>query len=223
MEYTVFISRTLKDDSPFFSSLNGLASIKAYSLLEFSPVSFVQPLEVDMIFFYSSNAVRFFFSQLNAIPTDSKFCCIGEGTAATLRTLGHEPYFIGKGNPEDVAYEFLKVCKNKKVLFPRAQNSKLSIQKIIENDADVLDIVVYENRKKKVFLDPKADLLVFTSPMNVAAYFDRFPYRNEKLLAIGNTTLSYLKGFGFENVVVSNAATEVALADAARKILFDKI
>jgi hypothetical protein len=76
LEYTVFISRTLKNDSPFFSALNGLATIKAYSLLEFSPVNFVQPLDVDMIFFYSSNAVSFFFSQLNSVPVSSKFCCI---------------------------------------------------------------------------------------------------------------------------------------------------
>jgi uroporphyrinogen-III synthase len=220
LEYTIFISRTLKDRSPFFSSFGEPINIKAYSLLEFSPVSFVQPKEVDLIFFYSSNAVRFFFSQLEEAPSSSEFCCMGTGTAATLMALGHEPYFVGKENPSTIAKDFLKLSKSKKVLFPRAKYSKKSVQNIIQNEVEVLDIVVYENSKKTVFPDPKADMLIFTSPLNAEAYFDCIPYRGEYLLAIGRTTLNYLESLGFEDVMISDASTEGDLADAAKAIIF---
>lgn len=145
---------------------------------------------------------------------------MGKGTASTLIELGHEPFFVGKGNPSVVAKDFLKVSKSKKVLFPRAKYSRKSIQNIIKNEVDVLDVVVYENNKKTVFPDPNADLLIFTSPLNAAAYFDRIPYRGEDLLAIGYTTLDYLESLGFENALVSDAPTENALVEEAKAVIF---
>lgn len=145
---------------------------------------------------------------------------MGKGTAAVLRDLGHEPFFVGKGSPSMVAKDFLKVSKSKKVLFPRAKYSKKSIQNIIQHEVEVLDLVVYENNKKTTFPDPSADLLIFTSPLNAAAYFDYIPYRGEDLLAIGYTTLGYMESLGFNNVMVSEAPTENALVDAARAVIF---
>lgn len=215
---TIFISRNLKDNSLFYTSFGSAISIKAYSLLEFSPISFHDFPDSDFIFFYSKNAVHFFFSQLQDKTVHAKLCCIGKGTAQMLESLGQEAHFVGKGNIADVAHAFLNICRGKKVLFPRAKKSRQSIQKHISKQVEVLDMIVYDNHKKNSFPHPKADILIFTSPMNAEAYFEQYSYQNEILVAIGNTTQGKLHNLGFDQVYTSKESSERALVETVRSI-----
>lgn len=218
-EQIIFISRELKNDSLFHSSFNKKISIKAYSLLDFSPIHFSNFPETDFIFFYSQNAVHFFFSQLEKKDINTKLCCMGKGTKKVLESLGYSVYFTGAGNPDEIAYSFLDICKNKKVLFPRAKQSKKSIQKRILGEVDVFDLVVYDNQKKNVFPHPNAGVLVFTSPMNVEAYFDLYKYKNEKLVSIGSTTQQKLYSMGFNDVKKAKENSEAALVELVKEII----
>ncbi len=144
---------------------------------------------------------------------------MGEGTASYLKHLGHHPSFIGSGNPLQVASGFLPLAEGKRILFPRAKQSKKSIQKLISHRVDVVDLVVYDNSKLTDFENPNADILVFTSPMNAEAFFEKYPYRGEKIIAIGSTTAKKISEWVAIEVRVAQKPTIESLAEAVLDII----
>ncbi len=193
--------------------------LKGYSLLEFSSMHFDTIPDSDWIFFYSKNAVKFFSKKIDRSTIQRPCACMGIGTAKFAQELGWNVEFVGKGSPHEIALTFLGKAKNKRVLFPRALHSKKSIQTLLENEITFLDLVVYENKKKKKFPHPHADFLIFTSPLNVEAYLDLYPLKDESIMAIGTTTEQKLLEYSLKNVLVSPEPNEKALADFLQQLL----
>ncbi len=220
MLHTIFISRDISKTNSIRITLGDYAIIKAFSLIEFNPIPFESFPHTDFIFFYSKNAAKYFLSHASVSLKGIRIACMGSGTAYFLKESGIIPDFVGKGNPNEVAADFLSLAKGKKVLFPQAKNSRKSIQKILGEHIVSFDLIVYNNSKKKKFQNPKADILVFTSPMNVEAYFEYLDYKNEEIIAIGNTTLDKLKEFNFEKTRMAEKPTEEALLHAIKEIIF---
>lgn len=218
---TVFISRELKADSIFYKMLLE-ANIKAVgqSLIELQAIDFQSVPKADWIFFYSKNAITFFFENIKnqSFHFDKsryKWAAIGEGTAKRLADYEIEANFVGNGNPDETAIEFLKKAKNKTVLFPRATTSQQSIQKILSTQIQSLDVLVYENQPSQHIESRSEAVLVFTSPMNANAYLDKYPLKkHQKIIAIGQTTAKALKALHFENVIISSEPSEKGLAEA---------
>ncbi len=217
----IFISRQQTVGSVFCKTLtdNGFG-VHGESLIEISPVPFSGFPEVDWIFFYSKNGVKYFFGQLAPpLPPNVRLATIGPGTAGYLEEHFAHPNFVGDGHAGNTARLFSEKIKGKKVLFPRAKNSEQSVQKLLEKGVTAIDLVVYENLPKEDFELPDFDCLVFTSPMNATAYFAKKKYREgQKVVAIGNTTAFALKSLGVENVVVADKPTESSLVAAVLKI-----
>lgn len=194
----VLITREQHDDSPFFKIVQPTGfTVVGRSLLTFSPVHFSEIPETDWIFFYSKNAVSFFLKQAAHLQWQPlpqlKFAAIGQATADMLEEEGIIPRFIGNGQPEATATQFLPLAQHQSVLFPRAKHSKQSIQKILANAIQSMDLIVYENQKNCPINLPDFDVLVFTSPLNAAAYFDKYIFKkHQKVVAIGTTTSSWL-------------------------------
>ncbi len=210
---SVFITRELKPDSPLLTlGKHGKFSITGHSLLQFEKIVFAPLPKTDWIFFYSSNAVRFFMEQV-AIPLGVEVGCMGTGTAETLRQFGVEPRFIGNGKPEETALNFLEHCQGGRVLFPRAKHSKQSIQKLLRGKIIDIDLVAYSNTKKKIFRRPVCDIIIFTSPLNAEAFFDLYNYDKEIIIAIGTTTRSYISRKGIEKILVPQTADEAGLKE----------
>lgn len=214
----VFISRSLNPDSIFLQKLK-VADFEVIgeSLVQFSPVPFTNFPETDWIFFYSKKAVRFFFENIQStgLQIHAKLATLGEGTAAALENYGFRPNFTGNGQPEATAKEFLKVAENQEILFPRAQNSRQSIQELLKGKIEVLDIVVYQNIPRNDFQIPECNWLVFTSPLNAEAYFQRYSVKaGQKIIAIGETTEGALRTIGLEKIYISESPSEEALANA---------
>jgi uroporphyrinogen-III synthase len=210
----VFISRHLDDGSIFYKTLkaNGFA-VHGESLLTFNPVPFASPQSFDWVFFYSKTAVRFFLDNGQCPNLEGKkLAAIGEGTANALIERGHHPHFIGDGEPVTAAARFLEVAKGRRILFPRAKESRQSIQRLLGDAIFAVDLVVYENTPRTDFTLSDYQILVFTSPMNALAYFSIKTWKGEAVVAIGNTTASALHQIGIEQVHVATAATEEALA-----------
>ena len=183
----VFISRNLNKKSKFIKQLEleGLEVI-GRSLIQFSLIPFEKIPHSDWVFFYSKNGVKYFleginkeallkFKSLIKIQT-TKLATIGSGTAMELANAGFPPHFIGHGDPSKTASDFLKLTKGKRVLFVRAKNSRKSIQNLLEAQIEVLDLVVYQNQSKSHFSLPECEYLVFTSPLNVKAYFNKYSF-----------------------------------------------
>lgn len=214
---TVFISREVGAESTFRQMLEK-AGMKVYghSLIRFEPVLFDELPEADWIFFYSRKAVQFFFNGLEKarlqLPANVKLAAIGAGTATELPRAAD---FVGNGKPDEVAAAFLAKAMHKRVLFPHAEHSRKSVQQLLDDRITSIDLVVYRNEAKKDLNLPKAEVLVFTSPLNVQAYFlTRKQEAAQIVVAIGQTTRRALEVFGILNVEVAVLPTETHLAKA---------
>ena len=76
----------------------------------------------------------------------------------------------------------------------------------------MLDLVVYENVVKSHFSIPFCEYLVFTSPLNAKAYFQKYKFKEQqKVIAIGKTTATALKKLGVKKMVIASIPSEQAL------------
>lgn len=214
---TVFISRNLTAESPFLKGLSAVDyKVIGESLLSFSPTNIKAIPDSQWIFFYSQNAVKFSLQHpsLKAAIATRKLAAMGKGTAAFLQKEGREVSYIGTGKAADTAKHFLPLAANQTVLFPRAKNSRRSIQKVLGTAINALDLVVYENVKRTDFNLPICDILVFTSPMNAMAFFEKYSLQlNQKVVAIGETTANSIRALGVEEVYLPKASHELSLCE----------
>jgi len=191
----------------------------AQSLIEFKAVDFTPPPKTDWIFFYSKNAVRFFLSGLTSNLPPSKYACMGKGTTHLAKAKKLNVQFIGNGKPKATAQQFLQVAEGQSVLFPRANRSKKSIQRLLKNKIEAYDLIVYENEIKKEWEVPDCDILVFTSPLNAKAYFSKYLAKaHQKIIAIGNTTGRALKKLGVKEMSVAKEPSEKGLWEVLSKL-----
>ncbi len=144
---------------------------------------------------------------------------MGPGTARTLEQLGGRPDYIGNGAPEDVARALIKKYESKSILFPRAKESRKSVQTLIAQHLTVRDLVVYESIRKNDFEHPNADILIFTSPKNAEAYYDKYTDNGEIVMAIGPTTQQQLLELGLDEIRIPDAANMNALFNLAQEII----
>lgn len=216
---TIFISRDLKVNSLFRKDLEAAGfTVHGKSLLKFSAIEFTRIPRADWIFFYSKNGVKFFFKRLKqlgrAIP-NVKWGAIGKGTAQILSTKTSQVDFAGNGNTLQTAMEFLEIASGQTVLFPQAAQSRQTIQRLLEDSIRAKNLIVYKNELKQRISIPDCDTLVFTSPMNVKAYFKkREKAAHQKIYAIGRTTAKTLVSMGLEDFKVSEEPSEEALVRA---------
>lgn len=219
---SVFITRNLVVESAFKRILETAGfQVEGQSLINFRAVAFHQIRKTDWIFFYSKKGVQYFFEGLSDQIdfSESRFACMGKGTKAVLHKQGELTSFEGKGTPKEIAADFLKLARNQSVLFPRARNSRQSIQKILGNHIISYDLVVYINEPKADCHMSSNDLLVFTSPLNVEAYFHQNKLQpHQKIVAIGETTAKALKKLGYCEATIARQPTEKAMANTVLQL-----
>lgn len=191
----VFISRDLSEQSYFRRALEKHdIEVEGRSLIRTVPV--ITKLDnfifrnVDWIFFSSKNAVEYFFQLEPLLPKKVKFGVMGSGSEEALRRRGYFTDFTGEGiDPADVAIDFARLANGQTVMFPSAENSMRSIQAGLSADTKLINLSVYETILDE---DPEpsgADVLVFTSPSNVEAYFaNNLVHPDQKVIAIGKST-----------------------------------
>ncbi|MEL6277044.1 MAG: uroporphyrinogen-III synthase [Bacteroidota bacterium] len=191
----IFVSRYLAAESPLrkWATENDFA-LQAESLLHFEPIPFHLPAEsFDWVFFYSPRAVEFFYANCGELMFRSRLAAMGQGTANMLLKLGYEVAFIGNGSPEEVAVAFGQVAENHKVLFPRAEQSRRSVERYLEGRIKAVDLIVYRNEAKSPQGLKPSEIVVLTSPLNVAAYLAVCPAEPQiKFFAIGPSTAEAL-------------------------------
>jgi uroporphyrinogen-III synthase len=221
----VFITRTLSEDSPFRKMLKAAGClVVGQSLLRFEPLSFSVVPPCDWLFFYSPRAVSFFAAGLAtaglAWPAAPRVAALGPGTALALEAEGKKTDFTGDGDPERVAERFRPLCQGETVLFPRAKNSRHSVRRRLGEDIDALDLLVYENQPGDNIPGEDYDIWVFTSPMNVQAFFSA-PARlaPRRAVAIGASTAEALRRHGVREALLPKRPSEEALARRVLELL----
>jgi uroporphyrinogen-III synthase len=222
---SAFISRDINTSHPFYQILSsqGLA-VRGISFIDFEIMEVKWIPKADWIFFYSKNGIHFFFENLKRQETSLsnltyKWATIGSSSAKHLEKYGFAADFVGTGEPQTTALAFQPLAKAQRVIFPRAENSKQSIQKLLAyqpaHQMEAIDLLVYKNRIAENILKRNEDFLVFTSPMNAQAYFSQYHLdKQQQIIAIGTTTAAALKEFGLENIILAKQPNEEGLANA---------
>lgn len=218
----IFISRELKTESILLKELTAQGhQLVAESLIEFELIPFNYFPPCHWIFFYSQKGVHYFFEMADPLRyTMSKFAVMGNGTAKALIEQGIVPDFIGNGNPIHTAECFEEEAFEQRVLFPQAKNSQKSVEKLLSNQIQIIDLAVYDNTPKKDIDIPFCEILVFTSPINAQAYFSKYELQEgQKIIAIGETTAQAVKNLGFLKYVTASSPSEKSLLIAIKDSL----
>lgn len=183
-----FITRSLSSTSAFQKLREKGHQVTDKSLVQINFLDFTTAKESDWIFFYSSNGIKAYFDK-QKFDANIKYGVMGSGSAQTFETLtGHTPLFIGNGNPKNSANFFLKEYTDATICFAKATTSLDHVEQLISDKIKCQNVIVYSNTKKAVANFPSFDVLIFTSPLNVEAYFDTQGYHDEVVFAIGETT-----------------------------------
>jgi len=233
----IFISRDLSAESLFKSKMEE-AELEVYgeSLIQFDPVPFKEIPPCDWVFFYSRNAVRFYFEGLQKPELwkgkkmrqgpprkekEVKYAAYGSATAAYLRKHHKvKVQFIGSAKPSATAQSLMTMAAGERILFPCAKHSLHSLYKYIRYKTDAKKLVVYDNYIREEFELPTCEVLVFTSPLNAQAYFGKYKWKKKQtVIAIGRTTALALKKLGITKVAVAKKASEEGLADLVMDLL----
>ncbi len=205
---TVLITRTLNKDDELLLKLDVAGyKLEGVSFVSFEAIPFQETPQTDWIFFYSKNAVLYFFSQPNdnELLKTAKIAAIGKGTAETIRQMGRPIDFIGDGQPDEVAEAFLHIATGQSVLFPRALISNNTVRRHIESLCECYDLIVYKNSIVPQKLNNPFDIIVFTSPLNVEGYLSlNHIEHGTKVISIGPSTTQKLLDFKITRVIEAN-------------------
>jgi hydroxymethylbilane synthase len=217
---SVFISRDLSEKSYFRRAIEKLGTtVEARSLIRTVPViTKLDPYilhNVDWIFFTSKNGVEYFFDLKPQLPKHVKFGVIGAGSENALRHYGHFADYTGEGvDMVDVANDFAQLANGLTVAFPGAENPMRSIHQALSADTKIIDLPVYETVLLEDVEPTYADVIIFTSPSNVDAYFaDNLLEPGQKVMAIGKSTGRKLDEMGIK-YKLPFSPDEVGLAEA---------
>ncbi|QHS54354.1 hydroxymethylbilane synthase [Mucilaginibacter sp. 14171R-50] len=216
----VFISRDISETSYFRKALQKhKIEIEARSLIRTVPVitrfdSYILK-NIEWVFFTSKNAVEYFFKLSPQFPKKVKFGVMGAGSEDMLRRNGHFADFVGESNDTaDVAADFAEMANGTTILFPGADNPMRSIHQGLSAETKIIDLPVYETVLEEDVEPSGADVMVFTSPSNVEAYFaDNLLEPGQKVIAIGKSTGKKFDEMGVK-YTLPFSPDEVGLAEA---------
>ena len=167
------------------------------SLIDFKSLSFDLPNDFEVVFFSSIRSAKF-LSESKKINLDKySIACAGPQTALKLNEMGLNTDFIASNasDPKHVSEEFSAWLGARKVFIPSSNRSLRSIEESIPND-QIQRAIVYETLllPLKIF---STDVLVFTSPSNVHAYFIENDILEDSIvIAWGHSTKKALLDYG---------------------------
>ncbi len=134
-----------------------------------------------------------------------------------LRQYGHAAAYTGQDegiDTEEIGRTFALNHPNTTVMFPRAKGSLQTIQKQMTADIKVIDLPVYETVLAENVSKSNAELLIFTSPSNVDAYFaNNLVDPEQTIISIGYSTGQKLAEYGVP-YTLPYSPDEIGLAEA---------
>jgi hydroxymethylbilane synthase len=212
---SVYITRDLRD-SDFFSQVlkaNG-CEVHGIALIDTQRVIAKKIPKADWIFFSSKNGVKHFLAQAKVEP-GTKLAAVGKGTSDELRKHNLRADFIGgTADTRVIAKQFGALAGRSTVLFPQARGSMKTVQQQIPM-AKVIDLTVYETLTRPANDVPMCDVMVFTSPSNVEAFFSANALaKTQRVVAMGHATGSALKEQGIVSFVTPGTFDDAGLVRA---------
>lgn len=213
----IFVTKTFKEGDYLPRALRSLGfTVEGQSLIEFKQIRIKQLAQTDWIFFSSKHAVRYFFSQNPKLEPGVKFGCIGTATSAELRANGRRADFIGQSTDTKlVGKQFSSKIGNARVLFPIARGSMQSIQWQMVKRDNVFNLEVYATLHKSEEISSDFEVIIFTSPSNVEAYFEKNTWHpHQKAIAMGEATGKALEKLKIKKYTMPKSFDDLGLIQA---------
>jgi uroporphyrinogen-III synthase len=111
--------------------------------------------------------------------------------------------------------QFAARVGDERVLFPQAKGSMRSVQQQFVRKDQVIDLPVYETVKRNELPVPDSDIVVFTSPSNVEAFFENNSVtKRQAIVAMGDATAAALREHHIHHPGMPDTFDEVGLARA---------
>lgn len=219
---SVFITRDLSPSSYLLKALSkhninvdGKSLIKTFPIINKLDPYILR--DIDWIFFSSKNAIEYFFKLEPQLSKKTKFGVLGRASEDSLRKYGYIADFNGHEegiDTEEIAKEFAVIASGTRVLFPGAKGSLRTVQQMLSVQTKIIDLPVYETVLEEQVEKSFADVLIFTSPSNVDAYFaDHLLESGQRVICIGNTTGRALSEMGMQ-YTLPYSPDEIGLAEA---------
>src|SRR5690606_12752696 len=196
-------------------TLEGESLIKIYPIINKLDPFILK--HVDWIFFSSKNGIENFFKLEPRLSKKTKFAVVGRGSEEMLKQYGHSAGYTGQDegiDTEEIGRTFAQLHPNSIVLFPRAKGSLQTIQNQMSDDIKVIDLPIYETVLAENVSKSNAEVLIFTSPSNVDAYFaDNLIDPDQRVISIGYSTGRKLEEYGV-TYTLPYSPDEIGLAEA---------
>ncbi|MCD6067188.1 MAG: porphobilinogen deaminase [Bacteroidetes bacterium] len=212
----VFVTKNFRDHHYLPNALRQLGfTVSGQSLIELKEIAIAEIPACDWIFFSSKNAVDFFFKQNPKVP-DVKFGCISKQTAMELRQYNKRADFIGQSTDTKlIGKQFSALAGNAKVVFPIAKESMQSVQNQLTKKENAINLPVYQTLKHAVTVSDDTNILVFTSPSNVDAFFEKNKWKpGFKAVAMGDATGRALERKGVKKYELPKSFDDLGLLRA---------
>ncbi|EFK59462.1 hydroxymethylbilane synthase [Sphingobacterium spiritivorum] len=219
---SIFISRDI-DENTYFARAMAKHNIQldARSLIRIYPIiNKLDPFilkHVDWVFFASRNGIDHFFSLDPQLRKHTRIGVVGRGSEEALRKYDRVADFSGDDfgiHTDEIGLEFAKIANGQTVLFPRAKDSLETIQKAMSADTKIIDMPVYETVLDENVASTTAEVLIFTSPSNVEAYFiDNLIEPGQQIISIGKSTGAKIAEMGLP-YVTPYSPDEIGLTEA---------
>lgn len=219
MSKTVLITREAGTYPEIEAALRPLgASLLETSFIRTEPVDFTMPTHpFQWVFFSSKQAVRFFFKQEKP-QAHLHYAAVGDGTAEVLRAFAPASFVGQSTHTEEVALVFAQQLGQAVVLFPSSNISERTIQKAIPAE-QVLEVTCYTTRENPIAVG-HPDVLVFSSPSNVRAFFGANTLlHHQQIIAFGPSTAKQMAAFSSHPVQVLSTADSKSIVEAIKAAL----
>jgi len=216
----IFITRNLQTHHLFSSSLISQGfEVHGISLITFNTIPLKNMPQTDWIFFSSKHAVENFFKQ-KPVLVNQKYGAIGKSTADAIRKFGKRAEFIGQStDTKTIGKQFAARAGNGTVLFPVAKGSMRSVQSQFVKKDQTFDVNVYETIEHNDTQLPEAEILIFTSPSNVNAFFKSNKVEaHHKIIAMGSATEAELRKYGVRKCTLPHSFDDLGILQAVYKL-----
>ena len=224
MDKTVLLTRSKDLSQSFVEMLQPhVQMVRCQSFINFSVIKVTDIPRSGWILFYSQKGVEYLVKQISSgliEYSELKIIAFGPKTGIYLKSVGLDPIITGNGSAKAVSQLILENHEIEDLYIVKGKRSLNSVAKYLEKRVNLNYLTVYDNSPDPQKISPNPDILVFTSPMNVRAYF----YHNEvsnhqKIVVIGASTASTTLELGAITVYISEKPTIESLAKKVIELL----
>ena len=218
---TLLITRNLTENSPINTLNSDTLHVIGESFIAFEQIDFDNwDYEADMVVFYSQRGVEYGLANEGFMT----FCIgktlvtFGSATADYLTEKhGLIADIIGNGDPQDLLKDII-TANPEHVLFVQGDKSLRRLQTDQKWTLSFSELVAYQSNDRIVGVAEDADIVVFTSPLNVLHYCSQYPLKETQTVwAIGPTTAASLDPYYSGQIFTPPTPTEASLTTEIRR------